>query len=279
MTRRKGEMPIHQFTEEQRRLRQKWFGIAETPDPWKELGPISEVRGESDPIRVENCRTGRRGVAKPGPRKAQQDYLCRAAHEKLAYDLAYLLELPVSPVVLWPEGAPDRYRRGRSISAWAFDESATWKTADELGLISAAQKEAARPIISAMRAFHIWIGDLDRDTSQIRVNLSPGDREQPLSFFDHSFSMSYLWNSADSEIYVQKTYFALPDLREVMIATADRIAQLPDDQIESIVMRVNELYLPDLTKGHILSNLLGRKAKLRDVLSAGHRREECGPDG
>jgi hypothetical protein len=58
--------------------------------------------------------SGRLGAQRPSPwvlpnrgyPKGAQDYLCRAAHES-GFDLAYILELPVPPVVLWPEGAPD----------------------------------------------------------------------------------------------------------------------------------------------------------------------------
>jgi hypothetical protein len=88
-------MPVQQFTEARQRLRYEWFDLVETQDDWTDLGPIGH--GESCPIRVENKRTGRRGAAKPGAPKAAEDF-CRAAHEKLAYDLAYLLELPVQPV-------------------------------------------------------------------------------------------------------------------------------------------------------------------------------------
>jgi hypothetical protein len=270
-------MAVHRFTVAQQQLRQEWFGLGETPDPWKELDPISEVRGESDPIRVENCRTGMRGVAKPGPRKAAQDYFCRAAHEKLAYDLAYLLELPVSPVVLWRDGAPARYKRGRSISAWAFEQSEIWKTADDLGLISPAQKEAARPTISAMRAFHIWIGDVDRGTRQIRINLADGEFQ--LSFIDHSCSMSFLWNSDDHDTPTLPTYFPLPDLRDVMVETAGRIAALPISQIENLVMRIDQQYLPDAERGYILSNLVRRRTRLPDILRAARRRVERGHNG
>jgi hypothetical protein len=262
------------FTVEESRFRRKWFDLVETQDQWKELDRIGAVKGESDPIRVENCRTGRMGVAKPGPVKAHQDYFCRAAHEKLAYDLAYLIELPVSPVVLWQEGAPDPYKRGRSISAWAFEQSLTWKAADASGFITPAQTEAARSIISAMRAFHIWIGDLDRDTHQISIDLAAGTGELRVSFYDHSSSMSYIWSTDDAETQTLPTYFPLPDLREIMLETADRIAALPESQIRDLAMRIKEPYLPDEIRHRILSNLLRRKARLREILTAAHRTED-----
>jgi hypothetical protein len=45
------------------------------------------------------------------PAKGAEEGHCRAAHEKLAFDLGYLAHLPVTPVVLWREGAPAQYKR------------------------------------------------------------------------------------------------------------------------------------------------------------------------
>jgi hypothetical protein len=83
------------FSALQRDLRDRWFEILETPDAWIDRGPMND--GESQSIRVENAATGMRGVAKPGPGKGAEEEHCRAAHEKLAFDLAYLAHLPVAP--------------------------------------------------------------------------------------------------------------------------------------------------------------------------------------
>jgi hypothetical protein len=191
-------VPLHQFSADQRQLRQAWFDLRETLDLWEECGPIGD-KSESCPIRVRNSTIDLMGAAKPGPCKAAETSHCRAAHEKNAYDLAYLLDLPIQPVVLWPEKAPSEYKRGRSIAAWTFEDSMNWKEADEKGLISRNQKESAGPIFSAMRVFHSWIGDLDRNTGQVRVNMASRGTALELAFFDHSNSMSYIWTSPDTD--------------------------------------------------------------------------------
>jgi hypothetical protein len=73
--------------------------------------------------------------------------------------------------------------------------------------------EAARRVISAMRVFHIWIGDLDRDTHQISVDLDAGEGTLPLAFFDYSFSMSFHWNCDDCDTPTQPTYCHFPTCR------------------------------------------------------------------
>jgi len=256
-------LPVQLFTEEQQRLRSEWFDLIETQDAWIDLGPIGH--GESCPIRVENKRTGRRAAAKPGAPKAADDF-CRAAHEKLAYDLAYLLELPVQPVVLWPDDAPAQYKRGRAICAWVFDQSATWEVATARGCLSSAQKQSAAPIFSAMKAFHVWISDLDRNEGQVRVNLENDGVAADLAFFDHSNSMSYSWSTEDPTPPNPPIGLPVPEMNEVIREFAERIARISQVEIERIVRRVTEPYLPELTREHILCTLLQRREKLPKLL-------------
>src|ERR1700688_3059807 len=119
-------MPRVLFDAHQRNLRDDWFARIEPlpSDQWVELGPIGD--GESQSIHVRNDTDGMLGVAKPGPPKAAEEHLLRAANERLAFDLAYLVGLPVSPVILWDEKAPTQYKRGRSISSWSFSNASKW---------------------------------------------------------------------------------------------------------------------------------------------------------
>jgi hypothetical protein len=131
----------------------------ETPDEWIGRGPIGE--GESQSIRVEHQNTGTMGVAKPG-RAVVRDTVCRAAHVKIAFDLAHCLDLPVRPVVLWARDIGAIYLRGRSISAWAFPQAKKWDEAQRLGFMTPALLASAGPVVSGMRVFHTWISDTDR---------------------------------------------------------------------------------------------------------------------
>jgi hypothetical protein len=102
-----------QFSAVQSRLRRDWFELVETPpDEWEEVGAIGGT--ESKPVRVINRAIDLSAVAKPGATEAASDRR-RAAHEKLAYDLSYLVSLPLCPVVLW-----GRTLRLRTNSAGVF---------------------------------------------------------------------------------------------------------------------------------------------------------------
>ena len=218
---------------------------------------------KSGAMRVDNLITGTRGFAKPGPEKANETHLCRAAHEKIAFDLAFLLELPVPRVVLWHQGVSSPFQRGRCISAEAFAESLSWKEADAKGLIPSVQKANAVPIFSAMRVFHVWITDLDRNLSQVRYDLRCEGNIPGIAFVDHSHSMSWYWSDNGPEAPLLKSSSLENDLPETMASVADAVARLPAAKVERIVSRVGEPYLPPAVKSVILRELLDRKDKLR----------------
>jgi hypothetical protein len=72
-----------------------WVRMVDTRVAWT---PTGKTWGsESKPFMVSGA--GVLGIAKPGEVKG--DGIARAAHEKIASDLAYHLDLPIPPVVLW----------------------------------------------------------------------------------------------------------------------------------------------------------------------------------
>jgi hypothetical protein len=162
-------LPALQYSASQKRLRDDWFGKVETTDKWSELGPVGE--GESESLRVSNPADQMAAIAKPGPNKGKENSHFRAAHEKLAFDLACLVSLPVPPVLLWSEGLGPKYAVGRAISCWAFPQAKKWSEASAQGLLTPALKLTASADISCMRVFHSWIGDTDRKPDHIIVDL------------------------------------------------------------------------------------------------------------
>lgn len=254
--------PVHRFSAYQKNLRDEWFKTVETDDDWEDLGPIGE--GESQSIRVRNKTTGLIGVAKPGPAHGGQDHPCRAAHERLAFDLACLVPLPVSPVVLWRADHPNLYKRGRSISCWSFPQAMKWSVALTQGLISNDMKKAAAPIFAAMRVFHTLIGDTDRKGDHVFVDLNGSDNEPQLAFIDHAYSLSYGMraNWPPCGHYLPE----IPEDHAVMRETAAEYGKIDDGRYAELVNRMPRSYLPDAAAQHILAGLLARKGNLCTLL-------------
>ncbi len=248
-------MTLRRFSATQLELCAAWFDLVETPDEWTDVGPIGE--GESQSVRVKNGAIA--GVAKPGSQRAS-DLACRAAHEKIAFDLAHCLDLPVPPVILWGKDM-SHYVRGRSISAWAFPQAKKWDEAARLGLLTPKLIASASPIVSAMRVFHTWISDTDRKSDHTQVDLDSAE-VLGVAFIDHAFSMSHQWKQPDAPIGACPQYMPASEHRGTMLEVAELISKFPDTEIERIVNRIPAGYLLPTERQHILGNLKQRRGKL-----------------
>jgi hypothetical protein len=255
-------MTLRRFSAERLALCSEWFNAVETTDEWDDKGAISS--GESKAIWVSRRTDGLRGAAKPGEPKA--DSVCRAAHEKIAFDLAHQLDFPVPPVILWDRGDGHAANRHLAISAWAYTQCVNWDAACSKGAISDSDKASTSETCSAMRVFHTWIGDCDRKTEHVQVDESSPDGELSIAFIDHAFSMSYQWKAPDAAIQPSPHYMPLQEHREAMLEAIQRIEALSDDEIKRIVERIPATYLPAHEKGNIITNLISRKTKLCEVL-------------
>lgn len=253
-------MSLRRFSKAQLERCSAWFDLVETPDEWTDIGPIGE--GESQSVRVKYGDTV--GVAKPGPPKAS-DLVCRAAHEKIAFDLAHRLDLPVPPVILWGKDMGHHYIRGRSISGWAFLQAGKWDDAARLGLLTSELITSASPVVSAMRVFHTWISDTDRKSDHTQVDLDSAE-VLGVAFIDHAFSMSFQWKQPGAPIGACPAYMPAPEDRGTMVHTADLISQISDAEIERIVNRIPAGYLPPVERQHVLDNLKGRRGNLGALL-------------
>lgn len=255
-------MLFRRFSPEQLAICEQWFNEVETSETWEDKGPVGE--GESESRRVEN-RDGLRGVAKPGVVKT--DGVWRSAHEKIAFDLAHLLDLPIPPVVLWDRGDDPKLHRYSSISAWAFPNAMKWNLAEGKGLISAASLASAGPVASATRVFHTWISDTDRKPDHIQIDLDSPDGQLGMAFIDHAYSMSQVWKGPNWKAGASKSYKPIPEIPDVMLQMSEKIAALNTDNISGIINRIPSQYLPSNAAEHIISNLVSRKGQLPALLS------------
>lgn len=241
--------------------RDDWFNLVETLDDWIVGDPIGE--GESCAIQVTNVTDGMMAVAKPGEKKGA-DEICRAAHEKVAFDLAHVLGLPVSPVVLWNAEMPGKYKRGRAISCWAFPQAMKWNEADGKNLINEKARASAAPLVAMFRVFHTWIGDGDRKPDHLIVDLESPESELRFAAIDHGFSMSKDWRGPEAPIRACGAYLQnVSEDPEGIAEAIEAIERLDSATVKGLVDRIPEPYLPAPQRGYILSNLTSRQGKLR----------------
>lgn len=255
----RGITTYRRFAPELESIAAEWAEKAVSTDAWKDLGSFGGT--ESRPFRARRYRDGLVGLAKPGLR--HEDDVPRAAHEKLAADLAEALDLPVPPVILWEcDSGNEKRARYVSISAWAFGQSLLWNEAKE-ALCEDFEKQAA-PIASAMHAFETWISAQDRKPDHVVVNIEKG--EVQLAFIDYAFSMSRAWRQQHAGLGKCPPYLSVNVHLDVVAEMADKIRGLDDVLVDRLVARIPPDFLPQDKRELIMINLKERKKKIRFLL-------------
>lgn len=243
----------------------QWFSCVETSDCWLATGKEHEA-SESRAFDVRRESDGLLGTAK---RAVASDGNCRAAHEKLAFDLAHLLDLPVPPVVLWNRDPEAIGNELFAISAHVFAKSLEWPEACKDSRLSESKKMSVSRVMSAMIVFHVWINDGNQDNpDHILVDKGSLDERLAIAFIDHAGSMQgAYWG----ETLASDCFMPLPRDWDAMMATADEIGQLAESEIRDLVARIPCGYLPKPEDQQILTNLLKRKARLRTLIESAAR--------
>jgi len=112
---------------------------------------IGDSRGQgSSPKRVRLGTQGHPAFAKLAISAASEP---EGAHEYVASELAYLIDVSVPPVGFWFDDTGNKF----VLSVRAYREMAHW---DEVQ-ISDADRQALLPLFSASAVFHTWIADVD----------------------------------------------------------------------------------------------------------------------
>jgi hypothetical protein len=251
------------FSSELELLADVWSTSAMTTDSWNPTG--KKWGTNSQPFEVSN-QNNVRGVAKPGA--VINDRCLRAAHEKIVSDLAYILGLPIPPVVLWDRGEAHVGERYTAISAMAFVKANEWQIARSG--VTPTQIKAAKCIAGAMRAFDTWIAASDRKGDHVLVSDDGAKDVIGIAQIDYAFALSYEWCGVQRPQADPRPAF--PDGIGFDRATSDEIAEniekLEEIRILEIVNRVPVEYflaLPE-AKNVILSRLVSRRGSLKGWL-------------
>ncbi len=219
---------------------------------------------------------GYRGYAKPRKRH-NADPLQRpvAALEKIASDLAYVLQLPVPPVTVFERAeAPAGEARHHAISAVPFENFLSWRKTLEQPALASRVRVFTPPVMSAMMVFDTWLHALDRCNNPENLLVAPGmieDREMPgLAFIDYAGSMQETWRSwAYSTPYVAPVYDGKtvfdPGIAGAMAAV---IEGFPGEAIDAIVGRIPDGFMSETHKRVVVEGLTFRRDHLRGILSA-----------
>jgi hypothetical protein len=253
----------------------EWRRTAVDPESWKATAG-ERPGGEAEGFFVE--RGELRGYLKPSKADANVAGHPRAAHEKIAADLAFDLGLPVPPAVLVDGVACGGRTREAVVSLVLYPEIQKWAQATATTASTAVAHGVLRSTVtiwSGIIAFDAWLANSDRNNDTnllIGTDIHSEQRVSEPIFCDFANCMIHSnWTGEGGRDV------ALPPMLPVMsdfydrgsaLATAERIAGFRVETIQEIVHRIPDPYLQPTHKAAIVTCLSERRSKVPSVIDA-----------
>ena len=216
------------------------------------------------------------GYAKPSKIDGSEKPNPRAAHEKIAADLAFELGLPLPPVLLhrWPDAPPQGDQRFVAISLLPFLNTHKWQLIEAVPELAAQMKLELKPVASALVPFDTWLDNGDRaNGGNLIVSKARGDLSKPLrvAYIDYSNSMICEWrNRAHTDIPLRQIYPTSQEDADVaaMETMLKQIEDADPAMIKVVVTRIPDDFATKPMRDQILDGLLHRQSRVRAVLKA-----------
>lgn len=251
----------------------QWRTTIEGPTDWEYVGPDPTALGESRGFFVRSPTFGD-GFAKPGRNQPPVREHPRAAHEKIASDLAYDLGLPVPPVVLWRRPvSKEGQEEFVAVSAVPFEPAFTWRDATLSEELEARLTKALETPAAWMCAFDTWIGNYDRMNDGnllVQEDVTQTPALARCAYIDFAGALSRMWTrEVDWKGLDSAIGFFPPKAPRNPLELAravERIEQLESHRVEEIVRRLPVDFLPDEPRERIWRGLSYRQETLRTIL-------------
>lgn len=238
-----------------------------TEEPFEIEPGQKPAGGATTAVRVVMKVTKRFAWAKPARASNPADAPC-PAHEKIAADLADLLELPIPPVALSNKTEGMGLAKVVALSYEALPQGKPWAK------LSDAQKDQAKakllPTFSAMWVFNAWVCDTDHNwnVGNVIVEIFP-DGLVNTAFIDYSNALTHAWKppaNPQAQDWSKRNDPYNPCDKAAMAEAIGRIEKLPSQQIASIIGRTpGDCLAADLAK-HLTEGLEARRKQLKAIL-------------
>jgi hypothetical protein len=247
-----------------------WRTEALTSLMWSQSGNPGEAGGQAQGFFV---RCGEvTGFAKPSKQSNEPaDAPPRAAHEKIASDLAFDLQLPIPPAILWRrQVASSDQETLCAISLVPFQPAHKWQHVEATPLARDRIAGMMSSSASSMSVFDTWVDNRDRANGGnllVTEDLTTGSVHW--AYIDYAYSLTYSWGKGTvptvagcCERYPVQTAVD----HDAINRTVQAIEMLQEDTIRSIVNRLTPDFFDAAPGSVITDGLLRRRAGLRNAL-------------
>lgn len=186
------------------------------------------------------------------------------ANEKIASDLAFLLHLPVSPVVIRTPIFGTEWDRHTAMSLSCLQSARHWSDGTPAMCDTVAQS------LEALRVFWTWIGDMDHNAHPQNLLYEIDENSHPqLLAIDHS----YIWGQGGDPLTTPVSTGYGSDAHGTAAATrqntVENIERLDAANLQRVVHRLVGTVLTESQADHMLKWLVARRDHLRTLLRMG----------
>ena len=232
-----------------------WFA---SPVFTGEIKVEGEYTASADGACPVSLPDGSRAYVKPRPNAELKRVVAR---EKIAFDLAHLLRLPVAPVAIREPDSERGWPNYTAMSLVALQQGRLWVDGGTTHLQIAAHQ------LEALRVYWTWIGDSDHNQHGGNLLYEIKDGQCAIAAIDHSYSLCH--NNAVNSLTVGASAgygaHALEGMTEIRSDVTAAICALEMQQIENIVRRLDKLLtLPE--QNCVLDVLQSRRVALAGML-------------
>jgi hypothetical protein len=266
-------------------IAKEWRELVTSPYSWKRSQNTKLQHGGAGGYEVEADGFRFRGYLKPTTLCSDEHPI--AAHEKIAADLAYELNVPVPPVVLYLREATSTQTAATAsqgneeartcVSLITYDEQHEWQGIMDL----AGQAPAVRAIIRASMArcsgaivLDLLLGQTDRNNGRnVIFGINPKVQSQS-SFlfldFANSMNMTNRWAKGQWSTVTDPGFPGIMKDsldRSIIKETLDRLLGMSQSTIEQIVRRIGSPFMTDHYKTTITEGIIGRRQLVPDFVT------------
>lgn len=264
---------IRKFSYVDKNLFLNWYNTVVTKENWSPDPEQENNEGVEGGFWVKN--PPEKGYAKPRLVNRRKSYNPVAAVEKIASDLAYLLDYPVPPNILYERKTPPENEEFlHCISLCPFKEifsfgfikkSPCFQDKEIKDLI----KYRSTEVMSAMMVFDTWLQCYDHAGHYDNLLISiEDDLTCNFAYIDYAYSMLINWgNNSFDNMNSIKIYDSdiIPD-NNIVNQSIDKIKNITNDNIDFIVNRIPDIFLDDDQKRTVSQGLKFRRDNLERIL-------------
>lgn len=263
-------MKFRQFPNEVEAIASNWRGNVLSSTQWSPDGQPGQFGGQASGYKVTSGTV--LAFAKPSAIDGENPPVPRAAHEKIAADLAFDLDLPLPPAILhtWTPSAPVGNQPNVAISLWPFLTVHKWQHIEALPQIATQVKLDLARTASVLAVFDTWVDNRDRPNNGNLLVSGDVPGSVQVAYIDYSYSMAYGWRSGFDNVTPCPMYPTDTNDADhaAMRFVLDKIEATSDAIIESVVKRIPEVFLSTADKDLIVAGLVARKLKVRPALQS-----------